>query len=125
MKFCKINDIKEKHLIKIIPYLTLKKFEKGSYLFKFGEYSNSAYYLIKGKISIRTPRNLTEKNSNIGKLNYLFAENKQNNDKDNEDNEDKEDKEDKEKMLMKINEKNLLLMNDFSKKLCKIKLNLI
>jgi hypothetical protein len=56
MKFCRINLIKENNLKNIIPYLTLKKYEKGSYIFKFRENSNAAYYLIKGKISVKTPR---------------------------------------------------------------------
>jgi hypothetical protein len=82
MKFCKINNIKDNTLRNLIPYLTLKKYEKGSYIFKFRQNSNSAYYLIRGKISVKTPKISNEPNNNKFSnllLNYFSSDEKNEN----------------------------------------------
>jgi len=57
MDFCRFNHIYEETLNIICPYLRLENIQKGGYLFHFGESSKTLYLLLKGKISIRVPKN--------------------------------------------------------------------
>jgi len=57
MEYCKFNHIYEDVLQTVCPFLKCEKIKKGDYIFKFGEESKAFYTLLKGKISIRVPRN--------------------------------------------------------------------
>jgi len=62
MEYCKFNQIYEDVLQTICPFLKCEKIKKGQYLFKYGEPSKAFYTLLKGRISIRIPRNPHLKN---------------------------------------------------------------
>jgi len=107
--------------------LTLKKYEKGSYIFKFRENSDAAFFLIKGKISVKTPRILknetNKKNANENFLkNFISIFSTLENLENFQQVENNILMEQQQLDIQKNYESSLLLLNDPSKKLCKIKI---
>ena len=107
--------------------MTLKKYEKGSYIFKFREKSDAAFVLIIVNRSIKTPRNLknetNKKNANENFWNNFISifstlENLEN----FQQVENNILLEQQQLDIQKNYESSLLLLNDPSKKLCKIKI---
>lgn len=57
MEYCRFNHIYEDVRQTVCPFLKCERIKKGEYLFRYGEPSKAFYTLLKGKISIRVPRN--------------------------------------------------------------------
>lgn len=73
MDFCLFNGIDEETIKSCSPYLTVKNYKSGEYIFKTGDKCDDFYCILKGKVSIRI-NNFRNKFKEIDKENLIYNE---------------------------------------------------